>query len=333
MLARDRRDREGDVDRARASATRARYFELDGAQCDPKPLQQPHPPIWIGGGGEQLTLRVVARHATHSNFGGKPHEWAHKAEVLKGHCDGGRARLRRDHQDVVARGVHPRDRGRGRRRRQPQSFWGEPVESWRRATSSARPSRCAEKIQAYVDLGCTGVRALVQRLPRHRDPAPLRRKGDPELPLTPRGCGHGQPGGRQRRRARRRGSLHGRAVGGLGDLGSDGRLRGGGRAPGRRRRVPLLPAGRVQLPLPRRRRVRSRRHRRHPAAGRAAGDLAARLHHPGRPGDPGGARLVGRRRRGLRARRRRRRPRSPDPTGCPRPRSSPRTSRRRSRSG
>ena len=63
-----------------------RYYELQGAQCDPKPVQKPHPPIWIGGGGEQLTLRVVARHADCSNFGGKPHEWAHKAEVLKQHC-------------------------------------------------------------------------------------------------------------------------------------------------------------------------------------------------------------------------------------------------------
>ena len=37
-----------------------RFFKLAGAQCDPKPVQQPHPPIWIGGGGEQLTLHVVA---------------------------------------------------------------------------------------------------------------------------------------------------------------------------------------------------------------------------------------------------------------------------------
>ena len=63
-----------------------KYYQLDGAQCDPKPLQQPHPPIWIGGGGEQLTLRVVAMYADCSNFGGTPEEFAHKCEVLKGHC-------------------------------------------------------------------------------------------------------------------------------------------------------------------------------------------------------------------------------------------------------
>src|SRR5438445_74566 len=63
-----------------------RHFTIKGAQCDPKPLQKPHPPIWIGGGGEKVTLRVVARLATRSNFGGKPDEWAHKRDVLRQHC-------------------------------------------------------------------------------------------------------------------------------------------------------------------------------------------------------------------------------------------------------
>src|SRR6185503_6884133 len=79
-----------------------RYYQLAGAQCDPKPVQQPHPPIWIGGGGEQLTLRVVARHADKSNFGGKPDEWAHKREVLQRHCkDVGRD------EDEIEKTWHP----------------------------------------------------------------------------------------------------------------------------------------------------------------------------------------------------------------------------------
>jgi alkanesulfonate monooxygenase SsuD/methylene tetrahydromethanopterin reductase-like flavin-dependent oxidoreductase (luciferase family) len=39
-----------------------RYYTLRDAIANPKPVQKPHPPIWIGGAGQQL-LRLVARHA------------------------------------------------------------------------------------------------------------------------------------------------------------------------------------------------------------------------------------------------------------------------------
>ncbi len=39
---------------------RGRYYQLTGARCDPKPVQQPHPPICIGGHGERRTLRTAA---------------------------------------------------------------------------------------------------------------------------------------------------------------------------------------------------------------------------------------------------------------------------------
>lgn len=39
------------------------YYRLDGAPSLPRPVQQPHPPIHVGGAGERRTLPVVARHA------------------------------------------------------------------------------------------------------------------------------------------------------------------------------------------------------------------------------------------------------------------------------
>jgi F420-dependent oxidoreductase-like protein len=132
-----------------------RYYEIKRAQCDPKPLQQPHPPIWIGGGGEQLTLRIVARHADCSNFGGGPEQWAHKRDVLREHCAAvGRdpdelrmtwspdVHIRRTEDEILAGGS--------------LAVWGQPLEEWRANNLVGTPEQVAEKIQTYVDLGCRG---------------------------------------------------------------------------------------------------------------------------------------------------------------------------------
>ena len=132
-----------------------RYYKLSRANCDPKPLQQPHPPIWIGGGGEQLTLRVVARYADYSNFGGRPEEWARKREILKGHC----AAVGRDEDEigktwspeVFIRSTEAEVAAAG-----SKNLWGEPFESWQAGNLVGTPEQVAEKIQQYVDLGCTG---------------------------------------------------------------------------------------------------------------------------------------------------------------------------------
>jgi F420-dependent oxidoreductase-like protein len=64
-----------------------RYYQLAQARCEPKPIQKPYPPFVIGGGGEQLTLRVVAQYADVWNFGGGDvDEFRHKVGVLHEHC-------------------------------------------------------------------------------------------------------------------------------------------------------------------------------------------------------------------------------------------------------
>ncbi len=63
------------------------YYQLRGARCEPKPIHKPYPPFVIGGSGEQLTLRMVAKYADIWNFvGGSTESFRHKNEVLNNHC-------------------------------------------------------------------------------------------------------------------------------------------------------------------------------------------------------------------------------------------------------
>jgi F420-dependent oxidoreductase-like protein len=141
-----------------------RFFSMDGAQCDPKPVQAPHPPILIGGGGEQLTLRVVARLADRSNFGGKPHEFAHKCEVLKGHCEA----VGRDYDEIMktwSPEVFIRETEQEIVDAGSKSFWGEPFDSWSEGNLVGTPEQVCEKIRAYVELGCEGFMPWVSDYP------------------------------------------------------------------------------------------------------------------------------------------------------------------------
>jgi F420-dependent oxidoreductase-like protein len=65
-----------------------RHYQLAETLCEPRPIQQPRPPILIGGGGERKTLRLVARYADACNlFASSPDEVARKFDVLRRHCD------------------------------------------------------------------------------------------------------------------------------------------------------------------------------------------------------------------------------------------------------
>jgi F420-dependent oxidoreductase-like protein len=75
-----------------------RHYTIDGPINEPKGVQKPHPPLWIGGGGEQVTLKLVAQYGDASNFGaGDPTVIRQKVDVLQRHCEA----VGRNYDDII----------------------------------------------------------------------------------------------------------------------------------------------------------------------------------------------------------------------------------------
>ena len=62
------------------------HYQVDGAICQPLPLQEGGIPLWIAGGGEKKTLRTAAKYAQYTNFDVTPEVFKRKSEILAGHC-------------------------------------------------------------------------------------------------------------------------------------------------------------------------------------------------------------------------------------------------------
>jgi F420-dependent oxidoreductase-like protein len=63
-----------------------RHYKINEAICNPKPVQKPHPPITIGGSGEKVMLKLVAKFADRWNCPAGYESFDHKFNVLKQHC-------------------------------------------------------------------------------------------------------------------------------------------------------------------------------------------------------------------------------------------------------
>jgi len=83
------------------STFKGKYYQLDDAPLMPKPVQKPRPELMIGGGGEKVTLKIVARWADHWNVWGGPDILAKKGKILDGYC----AAIGRDPKTILRSAV------------------------------------------------------------------------------------------------------------------------------------------------------------------------------------------------------------------------------------
>ena len=127
------------------------YSSIDHALNEPKPVQPGGPPILVGGGGEQRTLKIAARFAsmTHWFAMGLP-GLQHKTEVLAGHCEA----IGRDPGEIERTVGGPvivvGSEAEG------QAIL-ERIPAERRAHLAAgTPEQVADRLRPYLDAGFTG---------------------------------------------------------------------------------------------------------------------------------------------------------------------------------
>jgi F420-dependent oxidoreductase-like protein len=157
-----------------------RYYHLDGAINEPKPVQKPHPPLWIGGSGERITLKLVAEYGDACNIGGDLDTRRHKLDVLRRHCQ----RVDRDYdsivkstnltvilgdQDEVDRVIQMRLRQTG------------GTEYWERPPYCGQPDQVAEQVRQVVDLGFD---YIVFGIPNAFEVGAIRRVAEQLMPLV-----------------------------------------------------------------------------------------------------------------------------------------------------
>jgi F420-dependent oxidoreductase-like protein len=129
-----------------------KYYSIDRAINEPKGVQKPHPLLWIGGSGEQVTLKLVARWGDACNIGGDVDTVRHKLEVLKRHCDD----AGRNYDEIIksiGTAVHLVESAGSAEQETALARGSQSYEEYAENTIVGTPEQVKERLQPYVDIG------------------------------------------------------------------------------------------------------------------------------------------------------------------------------------
>ncbi|MGH2516158.1 MAG: LLM class F420-dependent oxidoreductase [Ktedonobacterales bacterium] len=140
------------------------YYSIAGPINEPKGARKPHPALWIGGGGERVTLRLVAQYADACNIGGDAETLRRKFAVLREHCEA----VGRPYEEIT-RSTSLEDVVLQR----PGEDAGAAVTRAKSATGISfvgTTEQLAEQIQALVDVGVNYVLMSFPRIAYDHEP-------------------------------------------------------------------------------------------------------------------------------------------------------------------
>ncbi len=130
-----------------------KYYSVDKPINSPKGIRKPHPSLWIGGGGEKVTLKLVAQYGDAANIGGGDAAViAEKAAILRGHCD----TLGRDYDSIVkstSLSIFPLADGQDGAKATETARGGVDFDRFAAQTVLGSDDLIANKVEAALDAG------------------------------------------------------------------------------------------------------------------------------------------------------------------------------------
>lgn len=128
------------------------HYTIDGPINEPRGARTPHPFFLIGGGGEQVTLKLVAKYGDACNFFGSIDVVRHKLDVLRQHCDA----VGRDDNEIVRSAIldiHLIENDAEAESATALARGALSYEDYARQNWVGTPDHIIERLRPYIDLG------------------------------------------------------------------------------------------------------------------------------------------------------------------------------------